>query len=240
MEKIEKIIYPIRINRYLALKNYCSRRQADEFIKQGQVSINGKIAKLGDQVLEKDKIKLSAKAQDISKQYVYLAYNKPIGIETHSSEKNQKDIKSIVKFKTPVFPIGRLDKNSYGLIILTNDGRITDKLLNPKHEHEKEYAVQVDKPLAENFIKRISSGVQLDDFKTKKCLAGQTGEKSFRVTLTEGKKRQIRLMCETLGYRVVDLKRTRIMNIKLGDLFAGQYREIQGKELREFLKSLGL
>ena len=159
-----EIIYPIRINRYLALKNYCSRRQADEFIKQKQIKINGKIAKLGNKVFEKDKVALRAQAKKTQKQRVYLAYNKPVGIETHASIKGQKDIKGTLEFKTRLFPLGRLDKDSYGLMILTNDGRITDKLLNPKYEHEKEYLVEVDRLLSPNFIKRISSGIQLEDF----------------------------------------------------------------------------
>jgi len=233
-----EIIYPIRINRYLALKNYCSRRQADEFIKQKQIKINGKIAKLGDKVFEKDKVALRAQAKKTQKQRVYLAYNKPVGIETHASIKGQKDIKGTLEFKTRLFPLGRLDKDSYGLMILTNDGRITDKLLNPKYEHEKEYLVEVDRPLSPNFIKRISSGIQLEDFHTKKCFVEQTGKKSFRIILTEGKKRQIRRMCEVFRYNVLDLKRIRIMNIKLYDLKPGQYREIQGEELKEFFKNL--
>ncbi len=234
-----EIIYPIRINRYLALKNYCSRRQADNFIKQKQIKINGKIAKLGDKVYEKDEVKLRAQAKNSQKQRVYLAYNKPIGIETHASTKGQKDIKGTLKFKTRLFPLGRLDKDSYGLMILTNDGRITDKLLNPKYEHEKEYLVEVDRPLSPNFIKRISSGMRLEDFYTKKCFAEQTGKKSFRIILTEGKKRQIRRMCEVFRYNVLDLERIRIMNIKLDDLKPGQYKEIQGEELKEFFRKLG-
>ncbi len=236
---MEEIIYPVRINRYLALKNYCSRRQADKLIEQKQIKINGKIAQLGDKVFEKDKVELRAQAKKSQKQRVYLAYNKPIGIETHASIKGQKDIKSVLKFKVPLFPIGRLDKDSHGLMILTNDGRITDKLLNPKYEHEKEYLVEVDRPLSPNFIKRISSGIQLEDFHTKKCFAKQTGIKSFQIILTEGKKRQIRRMCEAFRYNVLDLKRIRIMNIKLRDLKPGQYREIQGEELKEFFKKLG-
>ncbi len=235
---MENIFYPIRINRYLALKNYCSRRKADELIKQKQIFINGKIAELGDKVHGNDIVKLATDAKNLSKQYVYLAYNKPAGIETHASAKGQKDIKSVLKFKAPVFPLGRLDKNSEGLIILTNDGRITDKLLNPKHEREKEYVVQVNKPLSGNFIKRISSGMQLEDFRAKKCDAKQIDARSFQIILTEGKKRQIRRMCEALGYEVKNLKRTRIINIELGNLQSGQYREIKGEELKEFLAAI--
>lgn len=237
---MEQIKYPVRINHFLALKNFCSRRQADNLIKQKQVRINNRIAILGDKVNENDIVRLSAGAQKLSKQYAYIAYNKPAGIETHASNKNQKDINTVLKLKTRLFPIGRLDKDSHGLIILTNDGRITDKLLNPKYEHEKEYVVGVDKPLGENFEKRMGSGIQLDDFKTKKCFVRQTGPNTFRIILTEGKKRQIRRMCEALGHRVVDLKRIRIMNVRLGSMSAGQYRQIKGEELREFLENMGL
>lgn len=237
---MEQIKYPIRINHYLALNDLCSRRQADNLIKQKQVRINNRTAVLGDKVHEKDIVRLSPGAQKLSKQYVYVAYNKPAGIETHASNKSQKDINTVLKLKTRLFPIGRLDKDSHGLIILTNDGRITDKLLNPKYDHEKEYSVQVDKLLSDNFEKQMSSGIQLDDFKTKKCGVRQTDEKSFRIILTEGKKRQIRRMCEALGYRVLDLKRIRIMNVRLGNMQSGQYRQMKGEELQEFLGSMGL
>lgn len=237
---MEQIKYPVRINHFLALNNFCSRRQADNLIKQKQVRINNRIAVLGDKVNEKDIVKLSAGAQKLSKQYAYIAYNKPAGIETHASNKNQRDINTVLKLKTRLFPIGRLDKDSHGLIILTNDGRITDKLLNPKYEHEKEYVIEVNKPLSADFEKRMGSGIQLDDFKTKKCVVKQTGEKLFRIILTEGKKRQIRRMCEALNYRVVDLKRTRIMNVRLGNMQAGQYRQIKNEELQEFLANMGL
>lgn len=237
---MEQIKYPIRINHFLALNNFCSRRQADNLIKQKQVRINNKIAVLGDKVHEKDIVRLSPGAQKLSKQYAYIAYNKPAGIETHASNKSQKDINTVLKLKTRLFPIGRLDKDSHGLIILTNDGRITDKLLNPKYEHEKEYAVEVDKPLGKSFEKQMGSGIQLDDFKTKKCFVKQTSSHTFRIILTEGKKRQIRRMCEALGYKVADLKRVRIMNVRLGNMQSGQYRQMKGEELQEFLGSMGL
>jgi len=235
---MEKIIYPIRINHYLALKNYCSRRKADELIKQKQIYINGKIAGLGDKVNKSDIVKLADPVKNLNKHNIYLAYNKPVGIETHSSTKGQKDIKSVLKFKSPVFPIGRLDKDSEGLIILTNDGRITGKMLNPEYYHEKEYAVQVDKSISDDFIKKIGSGMQLKYFHVKKCKAWQTGEHSFQIILTEGKKRQIRRMCEVLKRKVKKLKRVRIINIKLDDLQSGEYREIKGEELKEFLVNL--
>lgn len=236
----KEIVYPVRINRYLALNNYSSRREADELIMKGIVTINGKKAKIGDKVNEKDVVAVNMKVKGIAKEYVYFAYNKAKGIVTHSPKDGQKSIKEVTYSAEDVFPIGRLDKNSHGLIILTNDGRITDKLLNPEHDYEKEYVVTVNKPITNIFLKVMRQGVQLEDFKTKPCIVDKKNETTFHIMLTEGKKHQIRRMCANLGWEVVDLKRIRIMNIKLGKLGFGQQRKIQGKELEEFLKSLGM
>jgi 23S rRNA pseudouridine2604 synthase len=235
-----EIIYPLRINRYLALNNYSSRREADELIKKGVVMINGKKAKIGDKISENDVVTVNAKEKGILKEYVYFAYNKPRGIVTHSPKDGQKSIGDITYSQSDVFPVGRLDKNSYGLIILTNDGRVNDKLLNPVHDHEKEYVVTVNKPITNIFLKVMRQGVQLEDFKTKPCVINKKNETTFHIMLTEGKKHQIRRMCANLGWEVVDLKRVRIMNIKLGNLGSGQQRKIKGKELEEFLKKLGM
>jgi 23S rRNA pseudouridine2604 synthase len=235
-----KITYPMRINRYLALHNYSSRREADKLIEKGVVMINGKKAKLGDKVSEKDVVTVNMKVQGAAKKYVYFAYNKPKGIVTHSPENGQKSIRQVTYSAEDVFPVGRLDKNSHGLIILSNDGRITDKLLNPSKEHEKEYVVSVNKPITNIFLKIMRQGVQLEDFKTKPCIVEKKDETTFNIILTEGKKHQIRRMCANLGWSVSDLKRVRIINIRLGNLGLGQQRKIQGKELEEFLKSLGM
>ena len=157
---------------------------------------------------------------------------------THSPKDGQKSIKEVTYSAEDVFPVGRLDKNSHGLIILTNDRRITDKLLNPEFEHEKEYVVSVNKLITNIFLKVMGQGVQLEDFKTKPATIKKINETTFSIVLTEGKKHQIRRMCDNLGWAVVDLKRIRIMNIKLGNLGSGQQRKIQGKELEEFLGSL--
>lgn len=234
------INYPIRINKYLALNNYCSRREADKFIEKGLVKINRRVAILGDKVSANDKIEISPVIENRVKNLIYIAYNKPLGIVTHGFEEGQKSIRDILKIDTPVFPVGRLDKNSHGLIILTNDGRLTDKLLNPLYDHEKEYVVKTDKDISSGFLKRICSGVEIEGYKTKKCRVEEINERSFRIALTEGKKHQIRRMCAALGYGVVDLERVRIMNIGLGNLRAGAYRKISGSELSNFLKSLGL
>ncbi|EKE20081.1 MAG: Pseudouridine synthase [uncultured bacterium] len=237
---MEEIIYPIRINRYLALKNICSRREGDALIEKGVVLINGKKAKIGDKVSETDKVTVNSKATDVMKKYVYYAFNKPRGIVTHSPKDGQRSIKDITSSADDVFPVGRLDKNSRGLLILTNDGRINDKLLNPEHDHQKEYVVTVNKPITNIFLKVMRQGVQLEDFKTKEAEVEKTDETTFHITLTEGKKHQIRRMCTALGWEVVDLKRVRVMNIKLGTLGSGQQRKIQGPELEELLKSLGM
>lgn len=228
--------YPMRINKYLALKNIATRRGADELIENRKVFINGKMAALGSKVLETDKVDVR-EGKD-KKAYVYYAYNKPIGVITHSPQEGEQDIKQkIKKLNIPdgVFPIGRLDKDSHGLILLTNDGRITDKLLNPKYIHEKEYVVKSKEKLRSNFKEKMERGVRLEDFKTKPCKVEIINGNTFKVTLIEGKKHQIRRMCSALFQEVEDLKRIRIMNIHLGALKPNTFREIKDKELSTFL-----
>ena len=238
---MEPIEYPIRINRYLALQQYASRREADRLIADKQVHINGKVAVVGDKVQKGDKVTVGSGVKALAKKRVYLAFCKPEGIVTHSPERGQKSIADIFDFGERLFPIGRLDKDSRGLIILTNDGRITDKLLNPEGEHEKEYLVRVDKPVNPEFIEKMGNRVKLDDgYVTKKCVVESTGAKQFRIVLTEGKKRQIRRMCEALGYGVTDLLRIRIMNVRLRDLRAGEFRQLKGAELQTLLKGIGM
>lgn len=229
--------YPVRINKYLALKSICSRREADDLIAQGKVRVNGKVAKLGTLISEKDKVLVGGQR----KKLVYYVFNKPRGVITHSPQQGEKSIADVCKFPEKVFPLGRLDKASRGLIILTNDGRATDKLLNPEFEHDKEYVVLVQKPVSESFLRRMARGVVLDDgVMTKPCQIKKRGDASFVIILTEGKKRQIRRMCEVLGYQVLDLQRVRIMNIRLADLQPGAYRQIAGAELAEFLAGINL
>jgi 23S rRNA pseudouridine2604 synthase len=213
------LLKSMRINKYLALNKISTRRGADDLIKQKKVFINGKLAKLGDQVNEADKVEIKGVE---NKKYSYYAYNKPIGKETNSP-------------KEGLFPIGRLDKNSHGLIILTNDGRITDQLLNPKYFHEKEYLVKTKEKLRSNFKQKMEAGVNIEGYLTKKCKVQIINENTFRVILTEGKKHQIRRMCANLFQEVADLKRERIMNIKLGSLKSNTLREIKGEELTTFL-----
>ena len=234
--------YPMRINKYLALKNYATRRGADEMIEKGLVYINGKKAMLGDKVDENDNVEVRAKGP--AKKYVYLAYNKPKGIVTSLPQLGDMDIKTQLK-NTPVapdiFPLGRLDKDSRGLIILTNDGRITDRLLNPAFEHEKEYEVRTQEHLRESFERHMSEGVDIGEgVMTKPCTVKRTSDNAFRIILGEGKKHQIRRMVTALHNTVIDLRRIRVLNIKLGSLKEGTYRKIESKELSDFLDSLGI
>lgn len=233
---MEKNLYPMRINKYLASKKISTRRGADELVEKKKVFINGKLAVLGSRVNETDVVEI--KGNKNPKVYVYFAYNKPIDTITHSPQKGEHDIKDDIKntsIPKDVFPIGRLDKNSHGLIILTNDGRITDQLLSPKYFHEKEYVVKTSNKLRSNFKQKMENGVNIEGYITKKCKVTIVNDFTFKVILTEGKKHQIRRMCSALFQEVADLKRERIMNIKLGNLKPNNFREIKGEELSIFL-----
>ena len=234
----EKPDFPMRINRYLALKNYATRRGADELIEKGKVLINGKVAKLGDRVLEKDDVEVTEKINQAS--FSYLAYYKERGVVTSTPQPGEKSIEDIIRYKTRVFPIGRLDKESEGLIILTNDGRITKRLLDPEFDHEKEYLVSVNKNLKENFEVKMARGVPLEDFTTKPCKVTIVDDVTFKIVLTEGKRHQIRRMCTYFGYEVRTLKRIRILNIKIAGLRPGEFREISAGELKKFMSELGM
>lgn len=212
----------MRINKYLADKKISTRRGADELVKERKVFINGKLAVLGSQVKETDKVEVRGAK---TKEYKYYAYNKPIGIETASPKEALEGL----------FPLGRLDKASHGLLILTNDGRITDQLLSPKYFHEKEYVVKTSNKLRGSFKDKMEKGVNIEGYITKPCKVKIVNDFTFRVILTEGKKHQIRRMCSALFQEVADLKRERIMNIKLGNLKPKGMREIKGKELSTFL-----
>ncbi len=234
-------LYPMRINKYLALKKISTRRGADELVKKGDVLINGKLALLGSKVSETDTVEIKGNKP---KEYIYFAYNKPIDIITHSPQRKEIDIKQDLKLKTgsvskaildSLFPVGRLDKNSHGLMILTNDGRITDQLLNPKYSHEKEYVVKTSNKLRSNFKQKMEKGVNIEGYVTKKCKVNIINDFTFKIILCEGKKHQIRRMCATLFQEIADLRRERIMNIKLGSLKKGALREIIGEEKSAFL-----
>ncbi len=227
----------MRINKYLALKNISTRRGADELIKKHKVLLNGRLAELGDKVEKGDEVEV--KNSKKPSEYVYYAYNKPINVVTLAPQAGEKDIKESINLKN-VFPIGRLDKDSQGLLILTNDGRITDRLLNPKYDHEKEYIVETKEKLRNNFKEKMEAGVNIEGYTTAKSKVEILGDKKFSITLGEGKRHQIRRMCAALFAEVKTLKRVRIMNIKLGNLALNSYRKIEGEELNTFLKRLGL
>lgn len=220
--------FPMRINQYLAWQKHSTRRGGDELVQKKQVLINGRFAELGDRVNEKDVVEVLKNKKP--KSYLYFAYNKPVGETTDTPIFLNKDI----------FPLGRLDKDSNGLMLLTNDGRVTDRLLNPEYAHEKEYVVIVKEKLRPNFKQKMEAGVDIEGYLTKKCKVEILNNFTFKITLTEGKKHQIRRMCVALHNEVRDLKRTRILNIELGNLPPGSHRTIGGEELNTFLKELGL
>jgi 23S rRNA pseudouridine2604 synthase len=244
----EKSEYPMRINKYLAQKGYSTRRGADELVERQRVFINGQVAELGSKVSENDTVEVRTGKRTVEKKYYYFAYNKGRGVITHSAQKKGRDDdETEISENLPkeaselgLFPVGRLDKDSHGLIILTNDGRITDRLLNPDRVHDKEYAVRVKLMLRESFIKHMENGVNIEGYQTRPCKVRLTGTNSFSITLTEGKKHQIRRMVVAMHNEVVELKRTRVLNIKLGTLKANEIRAIEGTELQEFLELLGL
>lgn len=240
---MEELNYPVRINKYLAAHKYSTRRGADDLIQAGKVTINGRLAQLGDKVSESDVVAVDEVVQkEVQKSYVYYAFNKPIGIMTHGgAAEGKQDIGQIINISERVFPIGRLDQDSHGLILLTNDGRVTDRLLNPKYDHEKEYWVKVRRPLRSKDLTRLAKGVKIEDGITKPAVVeGEEGAQSVSIALTEGKRHQIKRMITALGNEVEDLKRIRIMNIKLGDLKPGQYRKLAGRELKSFLSAIDL
>jgi 23S rRNA pseudouridine2604 synthase len=233
--------FPMRINKYLAQKGYTTRRGADELVEKRKVTINGRIAILGDKVEEGDAVEVRSSGKKAA--YRYFAYHKPRGIVSHSAQGDDNDIADEIRndpLLLGTYPVGRLDKDSYGLIILTDDGRVTDRLLNPDKAHEKEYTVKTATKLRGNFKERMEAGVDIEGYMTKPAKVRINGDFSFSITLTEGKKHQIRRMVAAMFNEVKELKRIRVMNVRLGTLKAGEYRPIEGDELTEFLSSLGL
>jgi len=224
-----------RINKYLSEVGYCSRRVADSLIEEGKVTINGEIPEMGTKVEDGDQVEVEGQRIEKSTKHekIYLVFNKPAGIVCTTDRRVESDnIIDFIKYPTRIFPIGRLDKPSEGLIFLTNDGDIVNKILRARNNHEKEYIVSVNRPINRDFIQSMSNGVEILDTITKNCFVKQLGPKKFRIILTQGLNRQIRRMCESLGFRVKSLKRVRIMNIKL-DVSTGEYREFTKKELFE-------
>lgn len=221
-----------RINKYLSEVGFCSRREADKLLEQGKISINGKIPELGTKVSDEDEILVEGRSiRKTEEQAVYIALNKPIGIVcTTDTQREKNNIVDFVNHPKRIFPIGRLDKPSEGLILLTSDGDIVNKILRARNNHEKEYIVRVDRPITPKFLQKMRSGVPILGTVTKNCEVEQLDALSFRIVLTQGLNRQIRRMCEFLGYEVKKLKRIRIMNIKL-DVPVGKWRNLTDEEL---------
>ena len=223
-----------RINKYLSEVGFCSRRQADKLLQAGKITVNGKIPELGTKVLPSDEIRVNGKLIKKSKEKaVYIAFNKPVGIVCTTDTRVEKDnIIDYINYPKRIFPIGRLDKPSEGLIFLTNDGDIVNKILRARNNHEKEYIVKVDKPITAEFVQKMQKGVPILDTVTRKCKVEKLGKYTFKIILTQGLNRQIRRMSEYLGYEVTKLKRIRIMNVKL-DIPVGKWRDLTKTELKE-------
>ncbi len=225
----------LRINKFLSETGVCSRRQADQWIEAGRVGVNGVTAVLGTKVAPGDAVTLDGRPLDFKPARVYLALNKPMGVECTTDRDVPNNIVDFVGHRERVFPIGRLDKESEGLILLTNDGDIVNRVLRAEHEHEKEYLVSVDRPLTPEFIGGLSRGVPILDTITNPCRVTQVGRNTFRIVLTQGLNRQIRRMCEYFEYRVRGLQRVRIMHIQLGSLPLGEWRNLTAQEVQPLL-----
>ena len=225
----------IRLNKFLSDAGVCSRREADRLIESGQVTVDGKRAETGMKVTEENVVRVGkkevkAKGKD---EMVLLAVNKPVGIVCTEEKREKNNIIDFLKYPTRITYIGRLDKDSEGLILMTNNGDIINKMMRAGNEHEKEYKVTVDKPITDEFIQKMGNGVPILDTVTRKCKVEKIGKYTFRIILTQGLNRQIRRMCEYLGYKVTRLQRLRVMNIKLGDLKPGAYRHVSEEEIKE-------
>jgi 23S rRNA pseudouridine2604 synthase len=228
----------VRLNKYLSESGACSRRQADALIAEGWVTVNGKRAAVGTQVAEGDDVRLDGERVGQARKKtrpVYIALNKPVGITCTTERHVAGNIVDFVNHPERVFPIGRLDKDSEGLILLTNDGDIVNEVLRAEHNHEKEYVVSVDHAITPDFVQRMAAGVRLSDATTKPCKVERLGPKVFRIVLTQGLNRQIRRMCEALGYTVETLRRVRIMHVKLGELPLGRWRQLSAQEIAQLV-----
>lgn len=228
----------MRLNNYISSSGICSRREADKWIKEKKVKVNGKLADIGTKVLEGDIVEVMGKVVKPKEKKVYIAFNKPVGITCTTERHVNGNIIDFINHKERIFPIGRLDKDSQGLILLTNDGSIVNEILREENNHEKDYIVTVDKSITKDFLKSMSKGVRIFNpvqkkyVTTKPCKVEKINDKSFKITLSQGLNRQIRRMCEGLGYKVIKLKRIRIMNISLKGIPEGTYRELSKEELK--------
>lgn len=224
-----------RLNKYLSEIGYCSRRAADKLIEDQRILLNGELPQMGQKVSPEDKIEIDGElVQDAKKEHVYLAFNKPVGIVCTTDQREENNIIDFINFPQRIFPIGRLDKPSEGLILLTSDGDVVNKILRSRYNHEKEYIVTVDKLITDDFIRRMSNGIPILDTVTKKCTVEGITKFTFRIILTQGLNRQIRRMCEYLGYDVIKLKRVRIIDIKLSSE-VGEYTLLSKKDIYKSL-----
>ncbi len=230
---MNEISNQIRLNKYLSDCGICSRRQADSLIEAGKVTVDGKVAPLGMKILPSQKIICDGILVKKRQETVIIALNKPVGIECTTSKDIKNNIVDFVNYPTRIYPIGRLDKNSEGLILLTNDGSLVNNILKASNYHEKEYQVRVNKKIDSEFIKNMSKGVPILDTITRPCKVKKIDDYTFNIILTQGLNRQIRRMCDYLGFKVVSLKRIRIMDLRLGNLKTGKYRELSKKEAEE-------
>ncbi|MDO5636557.1 MAG: 23S rRNA pseudouridine(2604) synthase RluF [Myroides sp.] len=229
----------IRINKFLSEVGYCSRREADKLLEQGRITINGKLPELGTKVQPTDEVRVNGTiVTEREDPKIYLILNKPVGIECTTNQSVRGNIVDFINYPERIFPVGRLDKDSEGLIIMTNDGDIVNKILRARNNNEKEYIVTVNKPITDRFIQRMGAGVPILDTVTKECRVEKISNTTFRIFLTQGLNRQIRRMCEYFDYTVVALKRIRIMNISL-DVPVGKYREITKAEMTELNRLVG-
>jgi 23S rRNA pseudouridine2604 synthase len=236
LQKQEESPAGTRLNKFISETGICSRREADKLIEQGKVLLNGRIAVLGDKAMSSDEVVVNGKSLSVKKRQVYLAFHKPVGITCTTERHIKGNIVDYLNYKERIFPIGRLDKPSEGLIFLTNDGDIVNKILRAGNNHEKEYVVTVDKPITPEFIQKMGNGIPILDTVTKKCFVRQESRYIFTIILTQGLNRQIRRMCDYLGYQVTRLKRTRIMNISLNDLGVGKWRYLTEDEMETINK----
>jgi 23S rRNA pseudouridine2604 synthase len=229
-----------RINKFISESGFCSRREADKLIEQQRVTINGKLPEVGTKVSSNDEVRVDGKLIEASNNTIYIAFNKPVGITCTTELDIKSNIIHFINHPQRIFPIGRLDKPSEGLIFLTNDGDIVNKILRAGNNHEKEYLVTVDRPLTNEFISKMSNGVPILDTITQKCLVEKENNFTFRIVLTQGLNRQIRRMCDYLGYTVTKLKRIRIMNITLDGLGVGKWRNLTAAEIAEINEMVSL
>ena len=233
-----KIQATTNLNKYISSSGICSRREAEKFISEGRVTINGKPTKLGNRVAKRDVVKLDGRLVVPQNTTLYIALNKPVGIVSTTDEREPNNIIQHINYPDRLFPIGRLDKPSEGLIFLTNDGDIVNKILRAGNNHEKEYYVSVNKTVTEDFVQKMGNGIPILGAVTKKCFVEKVSDKVFKIILTQGLNRQIRRMCEYLEYEVTKLKRTRIMNVELGYLQTGDWRELTDEEMNEINKMI--